>query len=113
MLTRRLEPREWQAYCDRMSKALAGARAQVEISGQGIGSQVASSWVPLIGVTYDPRDNLVEVILDGIDHMIRAPREIAVEEGGEGLVAMEIVDGDGNRQLVRFREALRLPAPHS
>ena len=45
-----------------------------------MGNQVRSDWLPLIGVTYDPKDGLVEIALEGLDHMIRGPREIYVEE---------------------------------
>jgi hypothetical protein len=39
----------------------------------------------LIGITYDPGDDLVKVALEGLDHMIRRPRDIYVEIGAGTL----------------------------
>jgi hypothetical protein len=40
--------------------------------------------------------------------MITKPREIYAEEQGDTLVNIEVVDGGGVRQIVRFREKLAL-----
>jgi hypothetical protein len=36
----------------------------------------AAEWPPLRGVAYDPKDDVLEVALEGIDHLIEHPREI-------------------------------------
>jgi len=102
---------EWQSYCDRVSKGLAGERAQIEVTGLTLGDQIAAKWLPLIGITYDPKDDLLEIALEGLDHLIHKPREILVDDGPEGLKSMEIVDSDQNRQIVKLMEPLMLPAP--
>ena len=102
---------EWQFYCDRISKGLAGKRAQIEVTGLTLGDQIAAKWLPLIGITYDPKDDLLEIALEGLDHLIHKPREISVDDGPEGLKSMEIVDSDQNRQIVNLMEPLMLPAP--
>lgn len=50
----------------------------------------------------------MEIALEGFDHLIHRPREIAVEDGPDGLTAMEIVDADQRRQIVKLREPLML-----
>jgi Family of unknown function (DUF5335) len=64
----------------------------------------------LHGITYDPNDDLVEVALEGLDHMIRKPREIYLEDWIRGLTT-KIVDADGTRQVVKLREPLMLASP--
>ena len=66
----------------------------------------------LIGITYDRTDDLIEIALDQLDHMVRSPRQLFVDYAvGDIVAAIEIVDGEGNRQIVKFRDPLALPAP--
>ena len=90
---------------------LEGKRAEIEVLSLRLGDQVEAEWLPLLGIVYDPKDDIVEVALDGLDHMIRKPREIYVEDGAQGLLALEIVDADDVRQIIKLRDPLALPAP--
>ena len=65
----------------------------------------------MLGVDYDPKDDLFEVALVGLDHLIRKLQEVYAEEGASGLSLLAIVDGEGTRHLVRFKEPLMLPPP--
>ena len=108
MTPRSLPKTEWQGYCDHISKWLLGKQAEIEVAGLPFGDRVAAKWLPLLGITYDPKDDLVEIALEGLDHLIHQPREISVEDGPEGLIAMEVVGGDQRRQIVKLREPLML-----
>jgi hypothetical protein len=89
-----------------------GKQAEIEVASLDLGDQIEAEWSPLIGITYDHKDDLIEIALDDIDHLIRSPREVFVDYGvGGAIVAMEIVDSDGNRQIIKFRDPLVLPAP--
>ena len=109
MSTRELARGEWRRYCDRVSKALAGGRAELEVVSLDLGDRVEARWVPLLGIVYDPRGDVLEIALEGIGHAIREPREVHVEETPRGLVALEIIAADETRQTVRLREPLQLP----
>jgi uncharacterized protein DUF5335 len=113
MAPRSLAKPQWQAYCDRVSKGLAGKRAQIEVTGLRIGDQIAAKSLPLLGITYDPKDDLLEVALEGLDHLIQKPRAISVDDGAEGLMSMEIVDSDGRRQILKLMDPLMLAAPRA
>jgi hypothetical protein len=88
-----------------------GKRAQIEVTGLRIGDQIAAKWLPLLGVTYDSKDDLLEIELEGLDHVIHKPGSISVDDGPEGLASMEIVDSDGRRQLLKLMDPLMLSAP--
>jgi Family of unknown function (DUF5335) len=45
MAARSLAKAEWQSYCDRISKGLAGRRAEIEVTGLRIGDQVAAGFL--------------------------------------------------------------------
>jgi len=108
MTARSLAKAEWQGYCDLMSKGLLGNQAEIEVGSLVFGDQVAAKWLQLLGITYDPKDDLVDIALEGFDHLIHQPREIFVEDGPEGLRTMEIVGADQSRQIVKLRQPLMI-----
>lgn len=113
MTIRILAKEDWQSYCDQLSKGLTGKRAYVEVGGLPLGDQVATKWLPLLGITYDPKGDLLEIAMEGIDHIIHRPQGITVDDGPDGLKSMEIVDSDRRRQVVRLMEPLLLPPSES
>jgi hypothetical protein len=111
MTTRKLDKKEWHTFFDGVTRMLEGKQAEIEVASLHLGDQVAATWLPLIGITYDPEDDIVEVALEGLDHLIAKPREIYVEGGNEAIAAVEIVDADDVRQIVKLRDPVMLPAP--
>jgi Family of unknown function (DUF5335) len=86
------------------------ARAEIEVAPLDLSDQVEAEWVPLIGLVYDPKDDIVEVAVEGLDHMIHSPRELYVEEDGGELSSLEVIDADGTRQIIKLKDMLMLPA---
>jgi hypothetical protein len=109
---RSIKKSEWKTYGDRVTRGLVGRRTEIEVDSPKLGAQVQAEWVPLFGVAYDPKDDLFEVAMEGIDHLIPRPKELYAEEGAYGLELLAVVDADGDRHLVRFRDPLMLPPPH-
>src|SRR6266540_3009494 len=107
MTIRKLEKPEWRPFLDVVSKLLEAKEAEIEVASLDLGDQVQAEWLPLLGITYDPNDDIVEVALDGLDHMIHKPRELYAEEGPGGLTALEIIDADDVKQIVKLRDPLR------
>jgi uncharacterized protein YfiM (DUF2279 family) len=103
-------PSEWRSFFDRLSKGLLGKWVEIEVSSLDLGNQVTAEWIPMFGITYDSRDDLLDVALDRIDHLIRHPKEIVVEEGPTGVTSVAVVDGEGVRQVMRMKEPLMLSA---
>jgi hypothetical protein len=111
MTTRKLEKSQWRSYFDYLSKVLEGKRAEIEVASLRLGDQIEAEWLPLMGITYDQKDDIVEVALDGVDHLIPKPREIYVDDGGGAMISIEVVEADDTRQIVKLRDPLMLPAP--
>jgi hypothetical protein len=110
MSTLRVVPNvEWRSFFDRMSKVLLGKRAEIEVASLELGDQIVAKWVPLLGITYDSNDDLLDIALDRANHLIRRPREIVVEESDTGLASVAVVDADGTRQIVNLKAPLLLP----
>jgi Family of unknown function (DUF5335) len=111
MTTRKLDKTQWRSFFDGLSKVLDAKQAEIEVASLKLGNQVQAEWLPFYGITYDPEDDLVEVALEGVDHLIRKPREIYIESGVGALTSLEIVDAEGVRQIVKLKDELLLPAP--
>ena len=55
MAAQKIEKPEWQAFFDTLSKGLVGMRAEIEVASLALGDQIVAEWLPLLGITYDPR----------------------------------------------------------
>jgi hypothetical protein len=111
MTIRRLERADWTGFCIRASRGFLGKQVEIEIVSLQIGSQLHVHRLPLMGITYDPKRDLLEVIAGEVDHLIPAPRELYVDEDPLGMVSLQIIDADGVRQIVTLQDPLMLPAP--
>lgn len=108
MQHRQLTRAEWRSYCDRVSKAVAGKKVELDVASMELGDRVEARWLPLLGIVFDARGDVLEIALDGLGHSILAPRDLLLEETERGLVAIEVVAADGTVETLRFREPLRL-----
>lgn len=113
MSVRKLERAEWRPFFDRLSKTLEGRRAEIEIASLSLGQQVEANWLPLIGLAYDPKDDIIEVALDRLDHLIQKPRDVFLDEEAGVVSSLEIIDADNVRQIVKFKEPIMLPLQRS
>ncbi len=109
MALTKLEKSTWHPYFDNVSKILDGKEAEVEIASLDIGAQIEAEWLPLLGLVYDPRSDVVEVLMEGLDHLIQKPSEIYIDHDAVRLVSVEVVDGEGVRQIIKLRDPLMLP----
>jgi Family of unknown function (DUF5335) len=110
MTIRKLEKAQWRPFLDGVSRLLEGKTAEIEVASLDLGDQIQAEWLPLLGISYDPNDDVVEVALEGLDHLIQQPREIYLDDGSTGLTSLEIVDAQGARQIVKLKDQLLLPA---
>ncbi len=108
MSVRKLEKTEWGPFFDYLSKILEGRQAEIEAASLSIGNQVQANWLPILGLVYDPKDDVVELALGGLDHLIK-PNTIFFDEQAGMLGSLEIVDRNNVSQVVKFREPLALP----
>jgi hypothetical protein len=111
MTARKLEKAEWERFFDTVSKVLEGKQAEIEVVSLQLGDQIEAEWLPFHGVVYDPKDDILEVELEGVDHLIHHPQEIFVEDGDIGLASMAVVDAEGTREIVKLRDPIALPRP--
>jgi uncharacterized protein DUF5335 len=109
MAIRRLERNEWRGFCIRASRTFLGKQVEIEVISMELGAQLEAHHLPLIGIEYDPKDDVFELLAGELDHLVRAPRELYVDEDSVDIVSLQIVDADGVRQIVTLRDPLMLP----
>jgi hypothetical protein len=86
-------------------------QAMVEVMSLDFGCQVEAHRLPMLGMSYDPRNDVLELLIGDLDHLIRSPRELYFDDALLGSMVLQIVDADGVRQIVTFRYPLMLPSP--
>lgn len=112
MAATEIDRSSWAPFLDSVTNSLIGKQAEIEVVSLDLGDQIAAEWTPLIGITYDRKNDLIEIALDELDHLVRSPRQLFVDYGvGDVLAAIEILDADGTRQIVKLKDPLALPMP--
>lgn len=99
---------KWQPYFDTFTKKYLRDElpedADISVISPEIGDQEQARNVRLQGVTYDPKDNVLEILLENYDHLIFHPQEIMVEEDKEGFIRqLEVRRQDGTLEILRFK----------
>lgn len=106
-----LARRHWEAFFERLAPLLRASVVQVETSGLGLGDRIAADWARLAELSYDAGKDLLEIGAHGADRTIHRPARIYVRDEEGWLQSIEIVDGEGRRDFVIFKEPLHLAAP--
>ena len=108
--TRQLAREKWQEYFDRFTREhlepdRPGA-ATVEVISPAFGDQIEEAAARLLGLTYDPKSEAFEVLLEDVDHLVFHPSEIWILEGEPGVLAtIEIVTPDGGKEIIYVRRS--------
>jgi hypothetical protein len=112
MTARSIEKAEWASFCAAVSQALEGSEAEIEVASIDLGGQVEKQWAPLIGISYDPEDDVIDIALEDVDHIVNRPQELLADIGASSISALQITDADGTRHLVRLKDELILGPPN-
>ena len=78
-----------------------------------LGVQLAARQTPLVGIAYDRRNDTLEIVMDGLDHLVVRPQELYVDFGNHGVESLGILDSEANWQIVLLRDPLMLPSPET
>jgi hypothetical protein len=113
MPIKKLSKSEWSKYFDNMAKTIGSKNIEIDVAGLLFGNQVEVSSLPLNGITYDPKNDILEIATESVDHLIRHPKEIHTDYGIDGLHSIEVIDGDNNHQIIKFTEAIKIATTHA
>lgn len=106
MTISKIEKSEWRDYLNQMSKTILGKDVEIEVDSMAAGHQMESKWAPCLGIVYEPKSDMIEIVLEGLDHMINHPRELYVDNDADNLLSLEIIDEDDVRQIIKVRDPI-------
>ncbi len=112
-MAREIAREDWQAYFEGFSRGEPDYLARMEVLGGELGAETEADGVHLAAITYDRKDDIVVIGLDGtaddvaedVEHVIDKPVKITVDEPGNGEIAFEIEDAEGTRTVLRLDRA--------
>lgn len=103
-MSEQISKAEWKEFLDGFSRAMKDVTCEVEIEALGIFDKVEAEWMPLRGISYDPKNDVVSVFFDNLDHMIEKPQQIEVNKVASGVESLEIVSGeDAARTVIKLK----------
>lgn len=105
---KKIERKDWADYFDAFSRKLNRDHridyAEIRVFSLEDGAQPETSWVPLSGITYDRKGDLLEVLVENMDHIIFHPDEIYVDVTEDDvLTSLEVVHVDGTKEVIELR----------
>lgn len=108
MSIKEVEKKEWQEYFDEFSKKYLKDEepeyVEITVLDDSAGAQLESNWMPLRGITYDDKNDLLEIELDKLKRLIRHPEKIYVDEADNGwLLSFEVIQRDGTKDIIETR----------
>lgn len=107
--TREIRADEWKAYFDSFSKKFLfdsiPESAEIEVISPSLGVQEEAHQGRLLGLTYDDKDQTLEVSLDKLNHRIRKPQRIWTEEEDNGFLrSVEVECPNEQKEILQFRQ---------
>ena len=76
----------------------------IEHLSPDLGDQVQVNGSRLLGISYDPRSEALEVLVPNMDHLVFHPKEVWVEEEAEGfLSSVKIVRDDDTTEILTIK----------
>lgn len=112
--TKQIPRSEWSSYFEAFTRKHVNDRTSetvtIEVLSPELGDQVEARDVPLLGITYDSKDDILDVFVgDTLDHLIFTPRDIYVVEEEDGfLSSLQVTRAEGVREVLQFTK--RKPA---
>jgi hypothetical protein len=107
MAIKKIEKSEWQNYFDTFSKTflrdIQPEYAEIQVLSSESGIQPKSGWLPLEGITYEPKKGTLNIMVENIDHLILHPVEIYVDDDKGWITSMEITQQDGTKEIIEIR----------
>jgi len=104
-----VDKEDWASFLEWVTQSLSGGRVEIDVLALDIGAQVQARALPLLGLAYDRKSDVIEVALDGLDHLIHRPRELTAHEEEDGLTSIRVVVDDDVVQIIKLTGPLNLP----
>ena len=105
----RIDRSRWITVCTAISASLLGKRAEIEVVSPADGLMTEALQQPVLGIIYDPANDALTILLEGIDHFVFQPKEMYLDFSLGGDVSLGVLDKANAWQIVLLRDPLMLP----
>jgi hypothetical protein len=105
----RIDRSMWITVCAAISANLLGKRVEIEVVSPADGLLTETLQQPVLGIIYDPANDALTILLEGIDHVVFQPKEMYLDLSLSGNVSLGILDKANAWQIVLLRDPLMLP----
>jgi hypothetical protein len=109
MGVQRFDRSMWINVCAAISTNLLGKRAEIEFVSLADGLLTEALKQPVLGIIYDPANDVLKILLEGMDHFVFQPKEMYLDFSLGGDVSLGILDKENAWQIVLLRDPLMLP----
>jgi hypothetical protein len=105
---------EWKPYFDYISRYIPSPtmgikNVQIEVESLEFGDQKLTHGI-LEGLNYDPREDILYIFTEHLEHLVYNPIEIYIDGDIGGLSSVAIIDDEGYSHIVILKDPLRLPS---
>lgn len=111
MTVRQLARDDWHPFLEELTRSVRGRQTRVEVASADLGDQRLVENVPLLGLSYDTRGDILEIEFESIGHRVVNPSALFVDQAPSGMIGLEVIGKDGDRTIMRLSEPLLLPEP--
>lgn len=107
MAIKKLEKKQWEPYFDQFSKSYIRSKrndyAEIQMLSDEAGLAFETEWVLLRGISYNPKDDSLEIDIEDLGHRIYHPQTIFIDDNDEDISSLEIVETNGNKSIIELR----------
>ena len=103
MNTLKIEKDRWTEYFDHLSNVTDSQLVTIKVISMAVGDQVEVEDSPFNGISYDEKDDVVNVHTHALGHMVKQPKQVYVLETSSGLENMEITDTAETKHILSFK----------
>jgi hypothetical protein len=97
-----IEPFDWQYKLNKLSTELEKELISVEVTGNNFGNELENCEMQLMKVSYDNDNDIIEIIFDQLNHIIKSPLSICFHQHQDILESIEIFDDNDNKNTLVF-----------
>ncbi len=101
-------PAEWEEYFDNLSKKLKQEEEKtiIDLVAPSVAEMEEGKALTLAGISYDPKDKVLSIFCEDLDHLINKPQEICIEEEDGKLKTIRVTDGTGLEHFIKLAKPL-------
>ena len=101
-------PADWENFFDNLAKKIKQTEEKtvIDLVAPSVEEREEARDIVLAGISYDPKDKVLSVFCEDLDHLINNPQEICVEEENGGVKSIRVKDGTGLEHYIKLSKPL-------